>query len=94
MYANLFDRTQEIAVVRAVYWDGEAMRKSLREQKDKKQAFRLKMAARSVQISHSRLEEWLTHLQGASVNVDDFCGDDRTVGIGRLRIERDYLTVS
>jgi len=92
VYANLYDRTQPTAILRAVYWDGELVRRQTKQPEDKDRPFRLKVPARFVQMPVDRLVAWLAQLEGVSIPVDDMCGDDGATSIRRLRIERDYLS--
>lgn len=87
IYANLFNEEQATAVLRSVYWDGEIARKAYRQ---KEQPFQLYLPARFVQMPTQQVREWLSQFDGASTIVNDAIGEDDTIIIRRLRIERDY----
>lgn len=87
VYANLFDEEQATAVLRSVFWDGEAARTVYRQ---REQPFRLSLPARFVLVSVQQAREWLSQFDNASTVINDAIGEEDTVIIRRLRIERDY----
>lgn len=87
VYANLLDNTQQFAVLRAVTWDGGAVRKIVREQE---QNFKLVMPARFVKLPVERLKVWLSKFESLRVILNNYTDDD-TVTIRRLRIKQDYV---
>jgi len=87
VYANPFNEGQHVAVLRSVYWDGEAARKAYREQG---QRLKLSMPARFVQIPADQVREWVSQFDGVGIVINDAVGESGTVDIRRLRIERDY----
>jgi hypothetical protein len=89
VYANLFDNTQQFAVLRAVSWNGETTRKLVREQG---QNFKLLMPARFVKLPIERLKTWLSEFNGISITVNIDCIDDDAANIRRLRIKQDHIS--
>jgi len=87
VYANLFDPTQQFAVLRAVSWNGELIRQIIKTQGH--QNFTLVMPARFVKIPAKKLIAWLSDFEGITVLLDEECPDEDS-DINGLRIERDH----
>ncbi len=88
VYANLYDKSQKSAILRAVAWDGATVRRTLREHP---RDFRLALPARFVAIPVRRLAKWLDEFENLTIQVSHFESDELT-NIKRLRIERDYTS--
>ncbi len=89
VYANLFDKSQNSAILRAVYWDAPSTRTRL---KAHPKTFRLVLPARFVVVPVRRLRKWLAEFSGVHIKLPDAYQADKTADVKRLRIERSYLS--
>ena len=89
VYANLANQEQEIAILRAVFWDGEANKKAIRQGQPISTPT---LAARFVVIQTSKLNEWLSSFADISVKAfDNFeTEEDDRADIKKLKIVIDY----
>lgn len=88
VYANPHDTSQQVAVLRAVAWDGVAARNAVWR---RDQEYRLTMPARFVQVPVEQVRTWLGDFEGISVALAPARDGGPGVPIRRLRIEWDYL---
>jgi hypothetical protein len=95
IYANLFDHTQEFAILRATFWDGVSSRKNFKEYpefREHPEKFPVVLPARFVKISTRRLRSWLFEINGMSVKVSGVNAIDSKVDVVRkIRVEQDYV---
>ncbi len=89
VYANLYDETQENAILRAVYWNNDAERARLAEEG---MNYRLGVPARFVWVPHSVLNSWIETLHGVNTDVATKPGVDPFLPIRRLLVKADYKT--
>lgn len=89
VYANLFNGDQPEAVLRAVFWDGELMKRSILSHN---QPSELVLPNRFVRIPIKRLQDWLAEFSSLSVPIDEVPRDDSTGSIRRLKIQREIIT--
>ena len=91
IYANLSRKSQRVVILRAVSWNGKAVREAIRPQ-GKNPQFDLVMPAKYVSLPVKHFRAWLSEFDGVSVLANETCEDydDLTV-IRRLRIDRDYM---
>jgi hypothetical protein len=86
VYANLYDTSQQIAILRAVSWNGEAVRKLIREHG---REFKLIIPARFVKLPIEALKGWLLEFDRTRVTVNIACPNE-TTNVKKIRIEPDY----
>ena len=91
VFANLFDKSQGVAILRAVTWDRQISAQRSVVSNAPKHA-RPKLPARFVVVSTSDLMLWLSEFKNIRTAIDDDCGANRSLKLRRLRIERDYLS--
>jgi hypothetical protein len=89
VYANLFDTSQKVAILRAVYWNGTATKKEMAALKDE-ETFELILPARFVKLPVEICHTWLSEFDNINITVNTPKKDDEKLHIKRLRIERDY----
>lgn len=89
VYANPFDKTQNWAILRAVYWDASKVR---RELKTHPKMYELIMPARFVVVPVRRLKAWLAEFSDLSIRIPISYDVDKSASVKRVRIEQDYLS--
>lgn len=87
IYADLFDETQNSAILRAVYWDGVSARKAVRTEGED---FIPIIPAKLVHFDVQELEAWLTELNGIEILIPGKCERVSTEDIKKLRTSVDY----
>jgi hypothetical protein len=88
VYANPYDTTQQIAILRAVSWNGESVRKLVRKQGHE---FKLVIPVRFIKLPIEELKSWLSEFDGTRLTINiDYPGN--IANIKKLRIEQDYTS--
>lgn len=87
VYANLVNESQHVAILRAVYWDGQSAKKAIYDGRP----FTMVLPARFVIMPLKRLDLWLAEFADIVVSVSTKSEKDETVDIRKLRIELDYI---
>ncbi len=87
VYANLFNKSQKSAILRATSWDGNSARADFYRDPNR---FKLQLPARFVEIPIRRLRSWLACFDGIQIELKNIHEVNEEESIRRLRIERDY----
>lgn len=88
VYADLLDEQQRFAIIRSVYWDGDAIRKAIYGG----QKVNLVLPARFVTISVELLSAWLAAFKDLTMQVFPAYEKNDKADIRKLRIELDYVS--
>jgi hypothetical protein len=91
VYANLSNESQQSIVLRAVCWNGRAVRNAIGQQKGEPK-IDLVTPAKYVKLPVEHLRKWLSEFDDVSVAANDACGhyDEQTL-IRGLRIDKEYM---
>ena len=87
VYADMFDESQESAILRAAYWNGDPIRKAVR---DEGTDFTPVIPVKFVRIDIKELNTWLIELDGLRVQIPSKCERVPTEDIRSLRTSVDY----
>lgn len=87
VYANLFDDSQDYAVLRATYWDGVSTRKIVKAGDEN---YKPIIPAKFVQITMDQVRSWLHQITDVSVPSLRSWEEDLSFEVRRVRIEPDY----
>lgn len=87
VYANIYSDYQAYALLRAVYWNGEAARKCIHA--TRAEDFQLVMPAAFVLLPARQLEVWISRLSGLRVSLSSG-EDDFSVDIRNLCVQLNY----
>lgn len=85
-YASLADKTEQNAILRAVYWDSRTLAGKSREDTGP-----IKVPARFVQIPISLVHQWLRAFDAVLTSIRVFAHSDDNSPICSLRIETNYV---
>lgn len=87
LYANMFDESQDFAILRTVVWNRSAIKEMIKDQPNN---FELVLPAKFVIIPVNQLEKWLKSFNGIRTSIQPHIYKTTTNTTRRLKIERDY----